>query len=206
MTRGETDGPSTAWDEDQRKERYSKRTTRRKGERPWLSYGTVTSLCVTGFSAETAVDAGSPPAHILKTAFMPWLSSLCVWPLDDDYSSDYDLPLITTAVPQALTAPDRSPQHHHQSSFQPNRLAHHEESPPHPNHSAYHKENHEPERPSHTANTIATLQRYHSQNILLLADDGQAVSMIRIPWSGLSGTQKSMIHSSSTVILLFHSL
>ena len=77
------------------------------------------------------------------------------------------LPLITTAIPQTLTAPLNII---NQSSTQTNRLAHHEE-------------NHEPERPSHTANTISTLQKHHSLNILrvLLADDGQAVSMIRIP-------------------------
>ena len=62
----------------------------------------------------------------------------------------------------------RSPQRrgHHQSSSQPNRLAHHGESPSHPNHSAHHEEYYELERPSHTANTISTLQKYHSQKLM----------------------------------------
>ena len=117
-----------------------------------------------------------------------------VYDRDDDYSSCYDPSSNYDCYPPD-SDPSWSPQHHHQSSIQSNRLAHHEE-------------NHEPERPSHTANTISTLPKHHSQNILrvLLADDGQAVFMIRIPWSGLSGTPEKLIHSSSTVILLFASL
>ena len=96
-----------------------------------------------------------PVPHILKTAFIAW--HLLV------------ISLTSTILPIKVHL---------------NTLATAWNSPPHPNHSAHHEENHETERPSHTANTISTLQTYHSQNILLLTDDGQAVSMIRIPWSG----------------------
>ena len=42
-----------------------------------------------------------------------------------------------------------SPQHHHQSSSQPNRSAHHEASPPLPNRSAYYETNSPPNRSAH---------------------------------------------------------
>ena len=152
----------------------------------------VTSLCVTGFRQRPSTPEVLPPTFWKRPS---WHGCL-------PYAYDHGLmiislatilPLITTAIPQTLTALD--PLNIIIISIQPNRLAHHEE-------------NHEPERPSHTANTISTLQKHHSQNIfrVLLADDGQAVSMIRIPWSGLSGTPEKLIHSSSTVILLFASL
>ena len=105
--KGKTEGLVTALDEGQRKERCSKRTTRKNFQKGGVTtYGSDITLCDRFF--------GSDAAYLLKTAFMAWLSFLCIWPRDDDYSSDYDLPLITIAIPQALTALDPSPQHHHQ--------------------------------------------------------------------------------------------
>ena len=107
-------------------------------ERAWF--------CVTGFSAS------HPPAGYQSPRAKP-----NVLPL---FLRQQPLPSSTSSSTQPLSTPRIKLTPSQPLSTRASGKSHHEESLPHLNHSTHH----EPERPSHSAHKISTLQRYLINN------------------------------------------